>query len=109
MDGKELDLDALELHGGDGDLIDNVFWEGTNVRDDGYGGSLVKRTRLAVAIIESISAAIGEDFPIILRFSQWKQQDFEHKMATDPDALKGFLQPLVDAGVDCFDCSTRRF
>jgi 2,4-dienoyl-CoA reductase-like NADH-dependent reductase (Old Yellow Enzyme family) len=44
-----------------------------------------------------------------MRFSQWKQQDFEHKMALDPDALKGFLQPMIDAGIDCFDCSTRRF
>ena len=43
------------------------------------------------------------------RLSQWKQQDFEHKMATDPDKLKAFLQPMVDAGIDCFDCSTRRF
>jgi 2,4-dienoyl-CoA reductase-like NADH-dependent reductase (Old Yellow Enzyme family) len=41
--------------------------------------------------------------------SQWKQQDFEHKMATDPDKLLAFLKPMMDAGIDCFDCSTRRF
>ena len=30
-------------------------------------------------------------------------------MATDPDKLLAFLKPMVDAGIDCFDCSTRRF
>ena len=79
---KQLGFDALELHGAHGYLIDNFFWEGTNVREDEYGGSLVKRTRFATAIVESIRAEIGEDFPIILRFSQWKQQDYEAKLAT---------------------------
>ena len=45
----------------------------------------------------------------MIRLSQWKQQDFEHKMATDPDKLLAFLKPMMDAGIDCFDCSTRRF
>ena len=106
---KELGFDALELHGAHGYLIDNFFWEGTNVREDEYGGSLVKRTRFAVAIVESIRAEIGEDFPIILRFSQWKQQDYEAKLAHSKEELAQFLTPLSDAGVDIFHCSTRRF
>ncbi len=106
---KELGFDALELHGAHGYLIDNFFWEGTNVREDEYGGSLVKRTRFATAIVESIRAEIGEDFPIILRFSQWKQQDYEAKLAYSKEELEQFLTPLSDAGVDIFHCSTRRF
>ena len=90
-------------------MIDTFFWEGTNIRDDEYGGILEERTAFAVEIIEKARAAVGKDFPLIIRLSQWKQQDFEHKMATDPDKLKAFLQPMVDAGIDCFDCSTRRF
>lgn len=106
---KDLGFDALELHGAHGYLIDNFFWEGTNHRDDEYGGSLVKRTRFACAIVESIRAEIGEEFPVILRFSQWKQQDFEAKLAPGPDDLEQFLAPLSRAGVDLFHCSTRRF
>lgn len=109
VNAVELGFDALELHGAHGYMIDNFFWEGTNQRDDKYGGSLVKRTRFAVEILESIRAEIGNDFPIILRFSQWKQQDYEAKLARSPDELAEFIEPLSAAGVDIFHCSTRRF
>ena len=52
---------------------------------------------------------MGPDFPIILRFSQWKQQDYAAKLAPTPELLAKFLAPLADAGVDIFHCSTRRF
>ena len=106
---REAGFDGAQFHGAHGYLIDTFFWEGTNVRDDEYGGELEQRTAFAVEIIEKSRAAVGKDFPLIIRLSQWKQQDFDHKMATDPDKLLAFLQPLVDAGIDCFDCSTRRF
>src|SRR5690606_29928424 len=51
----------------------------------------------------------GEDFPIILRWSQWKQQDYTVKLANNPDELAAFLEPLSAAGVDIFHCSQRRF
>ncbi len=60
-------------------------------------------------ILQAIRAEIGEEFPIILRFSQWKQQDYEARLATSPDQLAEFLEPLSDAGVDIFHCSQRRF
>ena len=106
---REAGFDGAQFHGAHGYLIDTFFWEGTNIRDDEYGGALEQRTAFAVEIIEKSRAAVGKDFPLIIRLSQWKQQDFDHKMATDPDKLLAFLQPLVDAGIDCFDCSTRRF
>ena len=106
---REAGFDGVQFHGAHGYLIDTFFWEGTNIRDDEYGGALEERTAFAVEIIEKARAAVGPDFPLIIRVSQWKQQDFEHKMATDPDKLQAFLQPMVEAGIDCFDCSTRRF
>lgn len=108
-DAVRLGFDAIELHGAHGYLIDNFFWEGTNQRDDKYGGSLTNRTRFAVEILEAIRSQIGEDFPLILRFSQWKQQDFESRLAQTPEELEQFLGPLAEAGVDIFHCSTRRF
>ena len=108
-DSKDLGFDTLELHGAHGYLIDNFFWEGTNQRDDQYGGSLVKRTRFASDIVQSIRAEIGDDYPIILRFSQWKQQDFTARLAPSLEELEQFVKPLSDAGVDIFHCSTRRF
>lgn len=109
VDAKRLGFDAVELHGAHGYLIDNFFWEGTNQRNDEYGGSLVKRTRFAEKIVQNIRHKVGESFPIILRFSQWKQQDFAAKLAQTPAELEQFLAPLSAAGVDIFHCSTRRF
>lgn len=108
-DARRLGFDGVELHGAHGYLIDQFFWAGTNDRTDAYGGSLVKRTRFAVEIVEAVRAAVGPDFPIVLRFSQWKQQDYAAKLANDPGELEAFLAPLCAAGVDVFHCSQRRF
>ena len=109
FDAKEVGFDAVEVHGAHGYLIDQFFWEGTNIRDDSYGGDLVARTKFAVEIVSAIRARVGNDFPIIFRFSQWKQQDYDARLAETPEELKAFLTPLVDAGVDIFHCSTRRY
>lgn len=106
---KRLGFDGVELHGAHSYLIDQFFWEVTNTRTDGYGGSLPQRTRFAQEIIRAVRKEIGPDFPLVLRFSQWKQGDYTHKMAKTPDELAAFLEPLTDAGVDYFHCSTRRF
>jgi len=108
-DAKRLGFDAIELHGAHGYLIDQFFYEQTNQRTDRYGGDLVGRTQFAVEIIEACRRKVGPDFPIIFRFSQWKMHDFKAKLATTPEELEQFLTPLVEAGVDIFHCSTRRF
>jgi 2,4-dienoyl-CoA reductase-like NADH-dependent reductase (Old Yellow Enzyme family) len=106
---RNLGFDGVEIHGAHGYIIDQFFWEGTNRREDAYGGSIEKRTRFAQEIIAAVRQAVGSDFPILLRFSQWKQQDFAAKLAKDPAELERFLAPLTAAGVDMFHCSTRRF
>ena len=109
QDAKTLGFDGVEIHGAHGYLIDQFFWEGLNIRQDKYGGSIEARTTLAVEIIKEIRKLCGENFPIILRYSQWKMHDFDAKLAKTPDELQRFLEPLVQAGVDIFHCSTRRF
>ncbi|RLQ93673.1 NADH:flavin oxidoreductase [Falsibacillus albus] len=108
-DAKRLGFDGIELHGAHGYLIDQFFWGNTNKRTDRYGGDLVGRTQFAVEVIEACRREVGPDFPIIFRFSQWKMNDFKAKLAETPDELHRFLQPIVEAGVDIFHCSTRRF
>lgn len=105
----ELGFDAIELHGAHGYLIDQFFWEGTNKRDDRYGGGLVERTTFAREIIKAVRAEIPADLPLILRYSQWKQQDYNARLANTPEELETFLGVLSDAGVDIFHASTRRF
>lgn len=102
-------FDGIALHGGHGYLIDNFMWEGTNQRTDRWGGSRAKRSEFPAEIVRRIRAAVGKDFPIFFRFSQWKQQDFRATLADSPDELREVLQPLSDAGVDVFDASVRYY
>jgi 2,4-dienoyl-CoA reductase-like NADH-dependent reductase (Old Yellow Enzyme family) len=106
---KRLGFDGIELHGAHGYLIDQFFWSATNRRTDRYGGDLAQRTRFAVEVVQACRRTVGADFPIILRYSQWKIADFGARLATTPDELGRFLAPLVDAGVDLFHCSQRHF
>ena len=46
---------------------------------------------------------------MILRVSQWKQQDFRARLATTPAEMTDWLAPLVEAGIDVLHCSQRRF
>lgn len=106
---REAGFDGVEIHGAHGYLIDQFLWEGTNIRDDEYGGSLENRARFACEVVKAVRAAVGEDFAIVFRFSQWKQQAYEAKLAETPEQLKQLLDLLVEAGVDIFHASTRRF
>jgi 2,4-dienoyl-CoA reductase-like NADH-dependent reductase (Old Yellow Enzyme family) len=106
---REVGFDGVELHAAHGYLVDQFFWEKTNQRTDGYGGSLENRTRFAVEVLREIRRRVGPDYPVALRFSQWKIGDYDAKIVTTPAELEQFLKPLVDAGVDLFHCSTRRF
>ena len=108
-DAKDAGFDAVELHGAHGYLIDQFFWAGTNQREDHYSGSIENRSRFAVEIITAVRTVVGPDFPIILRWSQWKQQDYTARLASTVEELERFLMPLSDAGVDIFHCSQRRF
>ncbi len=110
LDAKTLGFDAIELHGAHGYLIDQFFWDGTNQRSDGYGGAtIVQRGRFAAEILKAVRAAVGPDYPVIIRLSQWKQQDYAARLARTPQEMEDWLRPLADAGADIFHCSQRRF
>lgn len=109
-DAKRLGFDTVELHGAHGYLIDQFFWAGTNERTDRWGGATIReRSRFAGEVVKAVREAVGPDYPIILRLSQWKQQDYAARLAETPERMADWLQPLVDAGVDVLHCSQRRF
>jgi len=109
-DAKALGFDSIELHGAHGYLIDQFFWDGVNQREDAFGGpALPARSRFAAEILKAVRAAVGPDYPIIIRLSQWKQQDFAARLAHTPKEMEDWLKPLADAGADAFHCSQRRF
>ncbi|WP_316528035.1 NADH:flavin oxidoreductase [Kitasatospora brasiliensis] len=108
-DAKRLGFDGVELHGAHGYLIDDFLWSGTNRRADRYGGDPASRARFAVEVVQAVRAAVGPRFPVFFRFSQWKVNQYEARIAESPDELEQLLTPLADAGVDVFHASTRRY
>ncbi len=110
LNAKKLGFDFLEIHGAHGYLIDQFFWDHTNQRKDEYGGKTIgERTRFAVDVVKAIRKSVGPDFVISMRLSQWKIQDYEAKLASTPKEMESWLLPLLDAGVDIFHCSQRRY
>jgi len=54
---------------------------------------LPQRARFAAEILKAVRAAVGPDFPVILRVSQWKSHDFAVKLAKTPAELEAWLAP----------------
>lgn len=108
-DARRIGFDGIEIHGAHGYLVDQFFWSGTNRRTDDWAGSVAGRARFAAEVARECRRRTASDFPIVLRFSQWKQQDYTARLAQDPAELEALLTPLVEAGVDIFHPSTRRY
>jgi 2,4-dienoyl-CoA reductase-like NADH-dependent reductase (Old Yellow Enzyme family) len=102
-------FDAVEIHGAHGYLIDQFFWDATNLRTDRWGGAtLADRTRFAVAVIRAVRDAIGPDTALLLRVSQDKSPDGSIRLANSPQEMESWLAPFVEAGVDILHCSGLR-
>lgn len=109
-EAKRLGFDCVEIHGAHGYLIDQFFWDGTNQRADKWGGPTIKdRSRFAAEVIRACRRHVGEDFALIIRISQWKQQEYTARLAATPEEMQTWLGALVDAGADILHCSQRRF
>ncbi|MEU5077899.1 MULTISPECIES: NADH:flavin oxidoreductase [Streptomyces] len=108
-DAERIGFDGVEIHGAHGYLLDQFLWAGTNRRTDAYGGDAVARTRFAAEVVAAVREAVSPEFPVIFRYSQWKQQDYTARLAETPGELEAVLTPLAEAGVDVFHASTRRY
>jgi len=107
---RQAGVDGVEVHAAHGYLLDQFLWAETNLREDGYGGDdIADRVRFPAEIVAAIRAAVGPDFVISLRFSQWKEAKYDARVAETPEKLATMLAILKGAGVDVFHASTRRF
>lgn len=57
----EAGFDGVEIHGGNGYLIDQFLRSNSNIRSDGYGGSRENRIRFLLEVVDAVSAVVGVD------------------------------------------------
>ncbi|MGV9786949.1 NADH:flavin oxidoreductase [Streptomyces sp. NPDC003435] len=108
-DAERIGFDGVEIHGAHGYLLDQFLWAGMNRRTDAYGGDPVARAQFSAEIVAAVRERVSAEFPVIFRYSQWKQQDYTARLAETPEELEAILAPLAAAGVDVFHASTRRY
>ncbi|MHB1084456.1 MAG: alkene reductase [Thiobacillus sp.] len=57
----EAGFDGVEIHAGNGYLLDQFLRASTNKRTDAYGGSKENRARLLLEVMDAVCTAIGND------------------------------------------------
>jgi len=62
-------FDAVEIHAGHGYLLSQFLSPWTNHRRDEYGGSMTNRLRFPISVINQVRAAVGPDFPVIIKMN----------------------------------------
>jgi len=55
----QAEFDGVEIHAGDGYLIDQFLHDGSNGRQDDYGGSIGKRSRFLLEIVDACAGIWG--------------------------------------------------
>lgn len=104
---KDAGFDAVEIHGAHGYILDSFLSEASNQRTDSYGGSFENRMRFPLQVVRAVRETVGDGYPILYRFSQWKSEDYTAVTFPDPDTLALWVTSLRDAGVDILHVSTR--
>ncbi|WP_394842614.1 bifunctional salicylyl-CoA 5-hydroxylase/oxidoreductase [Pendulispora brunnea] len=99
---QDAGFDLLEVHLAHGYLLSSFLSPLSNVRKDGYGGSLENRMRYPLEVVEAVRAVWPKDKPLSVRISatDWHDQGFT---GDDAVVLGGALK---ERGTDIVDVST---
>ena len=66
---QEAGFDGVEVHGAHGYFVNQFFSPLTNQRTDEYGGSVERRMRFAMELIQRMRESVGESFLLLYRHS----------------------------------------
>lgn len=99
--GKKAGFDFIEIHGAHGYLLNQFYSPLTNIRHDDYGGTLQRRLRFPLEVVQAVREAVGQEMPVFYRLGADDQLPYG---TTVEDSVKAAVM-LVEAGVDCLDLS----
>jgi 2,4-dienoyl-CoA reductase-like NADH-dependent reductase (Old Yellow Enzyme family)/thioredoxin reductase len=98
---QEAGFDAVEIHGAHGYLLAQFLSGLSNQRSDQYGGSIYKRARFIVEVLEEVRDKVGDDFPISLRLSMEEWIKGGYTTEEMQEVIPGF----IIAGADIIHAS----
>jgi 2,4-dienoyl-CoA reductase-like NADH-dependent reductase (Old Yellow Enzyme family) len=102
---KEAGFDGVQIHAAHGYFLSQSLSPALNKREDAYGGSLEKRARLVLQVLEAVRAAVGKDFPILIKLNS---EDFlEGGLTLDESVRIGEM--LEKGGIDAIELSGGTF
>ena len=93
INAKEAGFDGVEVHAANGYLLDQFLRDGTNQRQDNYGGSLENRTRLLLEVIDAVTG-IWEPSQVGVRISP--DNSFNDIHDSDPQTLFNYVAEVLN-------------
>jgi len=99
---KEAGFDFVELNSAHGYLINQFFSPIHNHRSDDYGGDLSRRMRFGLELLAATRKAVGEDYPVFVRFGA---HEFRRPEGITIDDSVEYAVGLVKAGADVISVS----
>ena len=95
-------FDMVELHAAHGYLISSFISQKSNIRSDGYGGSLVNRMRWPLEVFAAMRAAWPAEKPMSVRISA---NDWVGAQGVTPAEAVDIARMFAAAGADIIDVS----
>ena len=98
---KKAGFTGVQIHAAHGYLLSQFLSQRSNLRTDEYGGDLANRARVLLAVVASVRAAVGPDFPVAVKLNS---ADFQKGGFAFEESLQ-VAQWLQEASIDLIEIS----
>ena len=98
---KKAGFTGVQIHAAHGYLLSQFLSPRSNLRTDEYGGDLANRARVLLAVVASVRAAVGPDFPVAVKLNS---ADFQKGGFAFEESLQ-VAQWLQEASIDLIEIS----
>ena len=95
-------VDAIQIHGAHGYLLNQFLSPLSNFRDDSYGGSIENRARLLGEVVAAVRGVIPSDMPVSVRVSAY---DYEPGGNT-PESVAAMINAVKNTGIIAVNVSS---
>lgn len=100
---KQAGFEGVEIHAAHVYFLNQFLSEASNTRTDEYGGSVEKRARIIVEIVQEARKLVGQDYPIWIRINAEEPGD---EKGITIDQMMQIAQIAEKAGYDAISLSS---